>query len=459
LGGLFVAIVGFKVLALLLGLLLHRVEKLDSHAIAELPDADCPIYSLLIPLFKEPEVVQQLTEGLKALDYPKERLDARILVEEIDRETQAALAALDPPEWIQVMVVPDGQPRTKPRACNYGLQEARGEFVVIFDAEDRPETDQLKKAVLAFRQLPRSIICLQAYLNFYNSGRNCLTRFFTLDYTCWFDFYLPGLHALKLPIPLGGTSNHFRSAALRELGAWDAHNVTEDCDLGLRMARNGYETRILDSTTWEEAVEDLGPWIRQRSRWVKGYWQTLIAHTRQPFLALREFGPWSFLGMLLVVGGQVFSLIFNPICLVLLGWIVLADIPIFHPDSPYTVWGYRGMVAMILANLGFIAAHAAGAWQRRQPGFMPYALLLPVYWLLMSVGAWRGVLQYFLGAISLGQYAPWIVPREHHPPSGCLPAATQQRGLRTKVGSRPADRWQLSWRPCLCRVPAQTPGL
>ncbi|MFT5129239.1 MAG: cellulose synthase/poly-beta-1,6-N-acetylglucosamine synthase-like glycosyltransferase [Rhodothermales bacterium] len=394
-GAMFAAIVGFKALALLLGLLLHRVEKTDSQTIAELQDEDCPVYTLLIPLFKEPEVVEQLTEGLQALDYPKDKLDARILVEEIDSETQAALAALDLPEWIQVLVVPDGKPRTKPRACNYGLQEARGEYVVIFDAEDRPEPDQLKKAALAFRQLPAAVICLQAYLNFYNSRQNWLTRFFTLDYTCWFDFYLPGLHVLKLPIPLGGTSNHFRIAALRDLGAWDAHNVTEDCDLGLRMARNGYETRILDSTTWEEAVVDVGPWIRQRSRWVKGYWQTLIAHTRQPILALQELGLWSFLGMLLVVGGQVFSLTFNPVCLVLLAWILIADVPIFHPESPYTIWVYRGMVAMLLANLGFIVAHAAGAWQRRQHGLMPYALLLPFYWLLMSVGAWRGVLQYF----------------------------------------------------------------
>jgi len=159
---------------------------------------------------------------------------------------------------------------------------------VIFDAEDQPDRDQLKKAVVAFRRLEAEgktkVACLQAKLNYFNSHQNALTKFFTLEYTNWFDLFLPGLHAVHTPIPLGGTSNHFHTEVLRQMDGWDPFNVTEDCDLGIRLARHGYATEVLDSTTWEEANCRLGNWVRQRSRWIKGYFQTHLSHTREAFL-------------------------------------------------------------------------------------------------------------------------------------------------------------------------------
>lgn len=264
----------------------HRVgvEELDA-----LDPAGLPVYTVLVPMYKEPEVAQKIARAVTELNYPKEKLDVKLLLEEDDPETRRKVEEVlnDLPSCVEVVVcpkVPKGEPRTKPRACNWGLERAKGEYLVIFDAEDRPDPDQLKKAVVTFRRLEaqgkRRVVCLQAKLNYFNPRQNALTRFFTLEYTTWFDLFLPGLHAFRIPIPLGGTSNHFRTDVLRELGGWDPFNVTEDCDLGMRMARRGYATEVLDSTTWEEANSHVGNWIRQRSRWVKGYFQTHLVHTR-----------------------------------------------------------------------------------------------------------------------------------------------------------------------------------
>lgn len=389
---LFAGIVAGKMLTVLAGLFWRDVETVAAEALAA---ADWPVYTVLVPLYHEATVVPGLLTALEALDYPRDRLDVILLLEADDAETAAALASGPLPPWIQVRVVPPGEPRTKPRACNAGLAVAKGEFLVVFDAEDRPDPDQLKKAVAVFRRLPPRVACLQARLDFYNASQNLLTRWFTLEYTTWFDLYLPGLHTLRAPIPLGGTSNHFRTQMLRDVGSWDPWNVTEDCDLGMRLARCGKETRILDATTWEEATSAAGPWLRQRSRWVKGYWQTLVAHTASPVPALCELGPWKLLQFLLVVGGQVVSLVLNPVCLLLLLAWLWWRWPIFCPDLPLTAVFFVGFVVMLLCNLLFVAVHALGVLQRGRLGLLLDSLLLPVYWLLMSAGAWRGVTQFF----------------------------------------------------------------
>jgi cellulose synthase/poly-beta-1,6-N-acetylglucosamine synthase-like glycosyltransferase len=265
----------------------HRVAPDRVHSI---PDDQLPIYTVLVPMYKEPAVAQKIARTVTSLDYPLEKLDVKLLLEEDDAPTRAKIAEVidSLPKCVEVVIaptVPKGQPRTKPRACNWGLERAKGELLVVFDAEDQPEPDQLRKAAYTFKQLElagkKSVVCLQAKLNYFNARQNSLTRFFTLEYTSWFDLFLPGLHAVRTPIPLGGTSNHFRTSALRELGGWDPFNVTEDCDLGIRMARRGYSTEILDSTTWEEANSQLFNWIKQRSRWIKGYFQTHLVHTRE----------------------------------------------------------------------------------------------------------------------------------------------------------------------------------
>lgn len=273
----------------------HRIRPDD---IAALKNDELPVYTILVPMYKEPEVAQKIARTVTTLDYPIEKLDVKLLLEEDDPETRKKVEEVlgELPPCVEVIVcpkVPKGQPRTKPRACNWGLDRAKGEYLVIFDAEDRPEGDQLKKSIAAFNKLKAQgkaqVVCLQAKLNYFNARQNMLTRFFTLEYTTWFDLFLPGLHAFRIPIPLGGTSNHFHTETLKKLGGWDPFNVTEDCDLGIRMARQGYRTEVLDSTTWEEANSHVGNWVRQRSRWIKGYFQTHLVHTRDslwPFFVL-----------------------------------------------------------------------------------------------------------------------------------------------------------------------------
>ncbi|MEI8243439.1 MAG: glycosyltransferase [bacterium] len=385
-------VVCVRTVAVLAGLLLHDLEQggVESGA----PDAAWPVYTVLLPVYREAGVLPALMRSLAALDYPRDRLDVILLVEEDDPQTRAAAGGFSA-SWLRVLVVPPGEPRTKPRACNVGLRAARGTFLVVFDAEDRPERDQLKKAVRAFGRLPETVACLQARLNYYNAADNLLTRCFALEYAAWFDLYLPGLHSLRGVIPLGGTSNHFRTPTLRRLQGWDPWNVTEDCELGVRLARAGLETRILDSTTWEEAVSQPGPWLRQRSRWVKGYWQTHLVHTRSPLDTIRRLGLWRALLMLLTVGGQVAVLLANPVCWLLAALWLCHPWPLHDPARPLSRALLVGSVGLALCNLLFVVIHALAAVRRRRLDLLPACLLMPCYWLLVSAGAWRGVMQSF----------------------------------------------------------------
>jgi hypothetical protein len=230
-----------------------------------------PVITILLPLFEEKEIAQQLVDRIAKIDYPKELLDVLLIVETNDTTTRSALSKVDLPPWMRAIVVPTGNPQTKPRAMNYALNFARGGLVTIYDAEDAPEPDQIQKVVKQFANSPAETVCLQGQLDFYNSRHNWLSRCFTVEYATWFRLMLPGIAALGLVVPLGGTTLFFKRDALEELGAWDTHNVTEDADLGVRLARAGYRTDMIQVTTFEEANSAVWPWIRQRSRWLKGY--------------------------------------------------------------------------------------------------------------------------------------------------------------------------------------------
>ena len=392
---LYTIVIFVRVIAVLAGLLRRNTVCVSPDDARCIPDTDLPRYTILLPVYREAEIVPALLESLEALDYPKGKLDIKLLLEADDEDTTAMLKKFNLPEWIEVVTVPDGVPKTKPRACNAGLEKAKGDFVVIFDAEDRPDSDQLRKAVAAFKRLPDNVVCLQAKLNYYNSKENLLTRWCTLEYTAWFDLYLPGLHAIGSPIPLGGTSNHFRTMALKQAGGWDPYNVTEDCDLGIRLAQHGWETRVLDSTTWEESVIRWVPWLRQRSRWMKGYWQTHLCHTRDPLEGIRRLGLWKWLMMVVTVGGQVLTLLMNPICWIIAGLWMAGRWQLFDPYRPWTVGLLVGSVAMALFNILFVAIHFLGAIRRRRFDLLPLSLLMPLYWIMVSIGAWRGFLQFF----------------------------------------------------------------
>ena len=377
----------------------------DRAVVPHFPDHALPVYTILVPLYHEAAVLPQLARAIQALDWPKAKLDVRLLMEEDDRETiDAAYAALLPPYFTFVLVPREGL-RGKPKACNYGLAHARGDYVVIYDAEDIPEPDQLRKVYDAFRTAPADLACIQCRLNLYNPQQNLLTRWFTIEYSMWFDLLLPGLQEAKVPIPLGGTSNHFRRAVLEQLGSWDPYNVTEDADLGVRLAKRGLHTAIIDSTTYEEATSRLGNWTRQRSRWIKGYIQTWLVHMRHPVALWRALGPRGFLGFQGMVGGTSLVLLLNPFYWALAILWFLTFWGIIERLFPGPIF-YIGGLALYVGNFTFVYLTMMGAYVRGYRSLVKYALLSPFYWVLMSIAAWKGLLQLF--------YAPSYWEKTRH---------------------------------------------
>ncbi len=260
------------------------------------PTGPLPRVSILVPLFRETEVASVLLARLARLRYPKALLEVVLVLEETDTLTRRAVAGADLPPWMRTIVVPDGQPRTKPRAMNYALDFCQGEIIGIFDAEDAPAPDQIDHVARRFADAPPDLVCLQGILDYYNPRQTWLARCFTVEYATWFRVMMPGMRRLGFAIPLGGTTLFFRRSALERLGGWDAHNVTEDADLGFRLARHGYRTEMIATTTHEEAACHPRAWVRQRSRWLKGYMVTYLVHMRRPGALLRGLGPWRFLG-------------------------------------------------------------------------------------------------------------------------------------------------------------------
>lgn len=370
-------------------------EAISDEVIKALPNTHWPLYTVLCPLYREAEVVPQFVRAMQALDYPTNRLQVLFLIEDHDVETRDAIRAMNLPSHFRIMTVPPGEPRTKPRACNYGLLHAKGDYVVIFDAEDIPDPLQLKKAVLVFANYDASLACVQAKLNFYNVEQNLLTRLFTAEYSTWFDLTLPGLQRAKLALPLGGTSNHFRTATLGVLGAWDAFNVTEDCDLGLRLAQFGLKTTILDSTTFEEANSDWKNWFRQRSRWIKGYMQTYLVHMRRPWRYLPPSRWLSFFSLQFIIGGKAAILLINPIM-----WLSLVLYVFFRPFVgafyqvlfPVSVL-YMGTLCLIFGNFFYTYLHLAGTFKRGHYKVVKWAFLMPLYWFMASGAAYLALYQ------------------------------------------------------------------
>ncbi len=373
----------------------HTLEvPVTDQQVDALDDRTLPVYTILVPLYRESEVLPALVKGLSRLDYPIEKLDVKLLLEEDDPETIQVARNSNLPSTFDITIVPDGQPKGKPKACNYGLLHARGEYVVIFDAEDIPEPDQLKKVLVAFSIAAENVVCIQGKLNYYNRTQNALTKWFTTEYSTWFDLFLPGLDASGAPIPLGGTSNHFRTEALRAVGGWDPFNVTEDADLGLRIFKLGGATAVVDSTTYEEANSVLDNWIRQRSRWVKGYIQTYLVHMRHPMLLWQQLGPSGFLSFQLVIGGTFFGFLLNPVLWGLTGVWFLTHWGVIQQLFPAPIF-YMGAISLYAGNFAFAYMNVAGCLRRRYYSLVKWALLSPVYWVLMSIAAWKGFLQLF----------------------------------------------------------------
>ena len=371
----------------------HLELDVTDEEVAALDERRLPGYTILVPLYGEASIVPRLVRDLNALDYPRTRLDVKLLCEEDDLETIEAIRRLSLPPHFHLVVVPDSQPKTKPKACNYGLQLATGDYVVIYDAEDRPDPDQLKKALLAFDNAPDNVVCMQSKLNYFNSDQNLLTSWFANEYSMHFELILPAMGAAEAPVPLGGTSNHFKTAALRELGAWDPFNVTEDADLGMRLHREGHRTAVLDSTTLEEANSQVGNWIRQRSRWNKGHIQTWLVHMRHPLQLLRQTGVRGFVSFNLTMG-SAFVLLINPVFWALTTLYALTQWGFIEQIFPGAIF-YTASLMLFVGNFVFVYLNVAGSLQRGEFGLTRTALLSPIYWALMSFAAWKGFLQLF----------------------------------------------------------------
>lgn len=378
----------FRTLLLAAGFYTVWQRRLIASETARIADMDLPVYTVIAPLYHEPGSVPQLVDALMRLDYPAERLDIKLVLEADDEATFAAIQRLHPPRQFQILRVPPLAPRTKPKACNFALASATGEHVVIYDAEDIPSTDQLRKSAAMFRAGGPKLACLQARLNYYNPRENWLTRQFTLEYSVWFDWLLPGLQALGLPIPLGGTSNHFRTDLLRALGGWDAFNVTEDADLGLRLARRGYQCAVLDATTMEEANCQHGNWLRQRTRWQKGYMQTWLVHMRRPMDLWRELGTKGFLGFQLFVGGTVALALSMPAALL----IFVLGVCACGPQAPDVLTNLNGAIFILGMTVNALSA-MAGAIGRRYYDLLGDIVLTPIYWGLTMFASLRALRQ------------------------------------------------------------------
>lgn len=295
------------------------------------PPNPLPRVSVLVPLFKESEIAETLLARLSRLTYPKSCLDVVLVLEENDALTRSTIEACDLPAWMRVVEVPEGAPKTKPRAMNYALDFCDGEIIGIWDAEDKPHPQQIETVAAYFAKSPDNIVCLQGVLDYYNSRQNWLARCFTIEYAAWFRLVLPGMAHLGLAIPLGGTTLFFRRDKLEELGGWDAHNVTEDADLGFRLARHGYRTDIIPTVTGEEANCRLWPWIRQRSRWLKGYMVTYLVHMRRPAQLYRQLGHRRFWGFQAHFVSALSQFVLAPFLWSF--WLVLFNLP--HPLDPF----------------------------------------------------------------------------------------------------------------------------
>ena len=382
-----------------------RVSTPCDEALRAIPDARLPRYGVLVALYREAGQVAPLLSALEALEWPRDRLDIRILCEIDDVETCAAVARElhDPTrrgrrDHMHLTMVPVGEPRTKPKALAYGLPLVDSDLVVVFDAEDRPHPLQLREAYAAFAggvagETSTDLACVQAPLTVHNGGHGWWARQFAFEYDTLFRGLLPALAAMRLPLPLGGTSNHFRRDVLDAVGGWDPHNVTEDADLGMRLARAGWRTGTITRPTWEEAPFRFVDWLPQRTRWFKGWMQTWLVHMRRPARAAAEFGLRGTLAFHVLVTGLVLSALVHP----LLAWFVVRAGADFVSHGPVALLRHPLLAFDLITLLSGYACFAALGWEslKRLPRSrrLPTLLTLPLYWLAQSLAAWRALVQ------------------------------------------------------------------
>lgn len=373
-----------------------------------------PRISILVPLFHETEIASTLVARLQAVKYPRALLEVALVLEEKDTVTRAALQALDLPGWMRVVQVPDTGPlTTKPRALNYALDFCDGDIIGVWDAEDAPAPDQLHVIAKRFARAGPDVACLQGILDYYNPRSNWISRCFSIEYAGWWRILLPGVQRMRLVLPLGGTTLFFRRRILEALGGWDAHNVTEDADLGVRLAREGYRTELVQTVTEEEATCRGWPWIKQRSRWLKGFLVTWLVHLRDPRLLRQQLGWWRVLGVHILMAGTVLQFLLAPAL-----WTLWAlPLGLGHPMiSSGMAWLPAVLITLcVMSDLGNMAIGAAGVARRGRRFLLPWVITLPVYYLLGVAAAYKAVFEllarpYFWDKTQHGQSVPDVSP-------------------------------------------------
>ena len=395
-GGVLTALLGLSVIAMVgntvpkaAALWCAATEQVSEPPAAAPEPLQLPVISILVPLFHEADIASHLLARLAQLDYPQDRLDLCLILEEEDWMTRATLATTRLPPSAQVITVPKGTLQTKPRAMNFAMNFARGSIVGIYDAEDAPAPDQLRKVVQRFAERGPDVACLQGRLDFYNTGTNWMARCFTLEYAGWFRMILPALQRLRLPIPLGGTTLFLRREALDAVSGWDAHNVTEDADLGVRLARHGFRTELIETTTREEANASPWPWVRQRSRWLKGYAMTYAVHMSRPVQLWRDLGGWGFLGVQCVFLGSLLQLAFAPLLWTF--WLVPFGVP--HPALTFvpTTLHLPLFALFILSGLISTAVLWVAAARSGRPMLGLWAPTLMLYFPLATIAVYKAL--------------------------------------------------------------------
>ncbi|MBC8129023.1 MAG: glycosyltransferase, partial [Rhizobiaceae bacterium] len=407
--------------------------QVDSPPLRE-PDELRPVYTVLVALYRESEVAADLVAALSELSWPRSKLDVMLVCEGDDPETIAAVQrAVEREPGFRIVVVPPSLPRTKPKALNYALPLATGEFVVLYDAEDRPHPDQLETAFRAMRAGGENLACLQAPLVIRNGERHWLAGHFALEYAALVRGMLPFLARLGLPLPLGGTSNHFRRASLHDVGAWDSHNVTEDADLGIRLSRSGYRVETIACPTFEDAPERWRDWRNQRTRWMKGWMLTWLVHMRHPARLVRDLGPTGFLALQLVFFGMVASTIAHPFFLGFLAYTAVSTAIAGLPDMATRILIAVDLVALVLGYVAFALLAVRTLDTRGKRKLRGHLWSLTAYWCLISLASARAFRQLIIN--------PHMWEKTPHGPS------TRAKGQRAPT-ARVAipDRSQRGWR-------------
>ena len=351
-----------------------------------------PRISVMVPLFKETEIAEALVRRLQALSYPKALLEVVLVLEAQDRQTRKTLAKTALPSWMTIVEVPHSDTiTTKPRALNYALDFCSGDIIGVWDAEDAPAADQLEIVAAEFRKSAPNVACLQGKLDYYNSNANWMARCFTIEYATWWRCNLPGIERLGLVLPLGGTTLFFRRAALERLGAWDAHNVTEDADLGVRLARKGMTTRLIDTVTHEEATCRPWPWVRQRSRWLKGFLVTYLVHMRAPRTLWRDLGPRRFWGLQVMLLVAVAQFLLAPVLLSFWPMMFGLSHPLSTALPPVALWVVLGLVILCEVTGLFVSYKALDRPSHR--GLRPWVLTMPMYFTLGTLAAYKAMFE------------------------------------------------------------------